>query len=283
MANEVEAPAPGTPEYDAAMAAKAKEGGVTTVDHDNPPAEGAANEKPVRPEHIPEKFWDAEKGAVNVEALAKSYTELEKVRSKSATEPTAEEKAAAEKAAADAKAAGGDAGGEALRAKAEQEWRANGTLSEETFAAYEKAGVTRAQIDTYIEGQEALARERESEAYAVVGGEESYKAMQAWANANLTQPEKDAYDRDVFGKDKAVRANAIRGLAARYAQSEGSDGKMVVPNSDGGKQAGEHFGSKAEMIAAMRDPKYKTSATYRNEVAQKIANAAKAGVYLGVS
>ena len=31
-----------------------------------------------RPEHIPEKFWDATKGEVNMEEFGKSYTNLEK-------------------------------------------------------------------------------------------------------------------------------------------------------------------------------------------------------------
>jgi hypothetical protein len=33
------------------------------------------------PEGVPAKFWDAEKGAVNVDALLKSYGELEKAQS----------------------------------------------------------------------------------------------------------------------------------------------------------------------------------------------------------
>lgn len=35
---------------------------------------------PERPDYIPEKFWDAEKGEVRVDGLAKSYAELEKNR-----------------------------------------------------------------------------------------------------------------------------------------------------------------------------------------------------------
>jgi hypothetical protein len=82
-------PTPGTPEYDAHMIAIA-EGKVATVDHNAKPAapaEGTANvapsndNKPQRPEHIPEKFWDAEKGEVRVEEMAKSYAELERTRS----------------------------------------------------------------------------------------------------------------------------------------------------------------------------------------------------------
>lgn len=39
----------------------------------SPPADG-----PQRPDYIPEKFWDAEKGEARIEGLAKSYGELEK-------------------------------------------------------------------------------------------------------------------------------------------------------------------------------------------------------------
>lgn len=37
---------------------------------------------PSRPDHIPEKFWDAEKGVVRSDALVQSYTELERRMSK---------------------------------------------------------------------------------------------------------------------------------------------------------------------------------------------------------
>jgi hypothetical protein len=46
------------------------------------PAEEVAEATPPapveRPEHVPEKFWDAESGAVRTEALLKSYVELER-------------------------------------------------------------------------------------------------------------------------------------------------------------------------------------------------------------
>lgn len=43
------------------------------------PAPGAPASAPEgRPPHVPEKFWDAEAGAIRVEALLKSYQELER-------------------------------------------------------------------------------------------------------------------------------------------------------------------------------------------------------------
>jgi hypothetical protein len=38
----------------------------------------AATPPPARPEHVPEKFWDVEGGQVRVDALSKSYAELER-------------------------------------------------------------------------------------------------------------------------------------------------------------------------------------------------------------
>lgn len=49
-----------------------------------PPVTG---DKPVRPANVPEKFWNAETGVVNTEALLQSYTELESGKSKAAAKP----------------------------------------------------------------------------------------------------------------------------------------------------------------------------------------------------
>lgn len=43
--------------------------------HDTPER---TNETPPRPHHIPEKFWDSERGEMRTEALLKSYIELER-------------------------------------------------------------------------------------------------------------------------------------------------------------------------------------------------------------
>jgi len=79
--NTSEAPKPGTPEYDTAMAEKFRTAqGTVSADlieqFEGKPAEPAAA-KPERPAHVPEKFWDAETGQVRVDELVKSYTELE--------------------------------------------------------------------------------------------------------------------------------------------------------------------------------------------------------------
>lgn len=67
----VVAPKAGTPEYDVAMAAKYE----ATLPK---PAVVEAPAAPVRPEGVPEKFWDATKGVVNYAAWSASTLEAER-------------------------------------------------------------------------------------------------------------------------------------------------------------------------------------------------------------
>ncbi len=69
-----------------AVAADAKPA-TETPPADAKPAADAGNTPPTRPDGVPEKFWDAEKGVVNTDAAIKSYTELEKEIGKLKTAP----------------------------------------------------------------------------------------------------------------------------------------------------------------------------------------------------
>lgn len=64
-------------------------GGNDTDDRGNPVNEGEKDFNTPRPDNVPEKFWDAEKGAVNVDAVLKSYGELEKSLTKAKEKPKA--------------------------------------------------------------------------------------------------------------------------------------------------------------------------------------------------
>jgi hypothetical protein len=52
---------------------------------------GGGNQPPTRPDHVPEKFWDSDKGAVRVDDLAKSYGEAQKLIGKRASEFTSDD------------------------------------------------------------------------------------------------------------------------------------------------------------------------------------------------
>lgn len=230
---------------------------------------------PQRPAHVPEKFWNAEKGEADYEALAKSYAELEQklAQGKPADVPPGDQPPADPAPAANVFAD--------LSTKATKELEEGGALTEETLAGFEKIGLSREQIETYIEGQKALGLLQTAKVYQEVGGEAEYGKMIEWAKSALSADEIKAYDDAVLGRSEAAMLNAVRGLKARYAAEFGRPGAPSTA-APAGATSGARFESKAELVAAMRDPRYAKDSAYRAEVARKIEASERSGVYLGM-
>ena len=98
-------------------------------------------------------------------------------------------------------------------AEASKEFFENdGTLSEETYNALEKAGLPRDLVDSYAAGQQALLQSEEAQIQSVANGQ--YDAMAEWANENLPQEEIDAFDEAVTGGTVQQAKLAVQGLYA---------------------------------------------------------------------
>jgi hypothetical protein len=253
-------PAPGTPEYDAAMAAKYDAATGTTPQ----------TEAPVRPVHVPEKFWNAETGAIDTEAWAKSYTELEQKQSQGspATQGSAE--------GAEGQGEGSDdQAAKALESKGlnladfSNEFAQAGALSADSYQKLEAAGIPKPMVDAYIAGQQALANQVRAQGLEAAGGEEQFNAMAAWASKGLTAGELQAYN-DAVTTGTADQAKlAISGLRARYEAANGREPALLGGGNANGGQAG--YGSRAEMVKAMSDPRYQKDEAYRKSVENKLA------------
>ena len=255
--------------HDAAMAAKVDEASAALAPAK--PSASAVVTAPQRPEHIPEKFWDAEKGVVKTDDLAKSYAELEKARVKPPEPQKPAEgspEAAAAKAAEDAaKAAGADTTKVDFAALS-TEFSANGNLSEDSYKKLESAGLGKDLVDQFIAGQQAILERSVSEAQGLAGGAEKYTSMLKWAGANLSAADQAAFDRSVLG-DPSSRKQAIVALKSQYDTAVGSDPSLVA--GSGQSQGGEGaFQSRAQVTAAMRDPRYRKDAAYRAEVERRV-------------
>lgn len=255
----VKAPEPGTPEYEAAMVAKAE---ATMEPKAEEKPEGEPKVDPERPEWLPAKFK-------SVEEMAKAYTELEQKQGGKAPEPKVDDKEAKvdltpeEEAAAKVVATAG-----LDYAALSEEYADKGELSPESYAALaEKAGLDKATVDAYIAGQQALAREAENRAFDIAGGPEEYTKMSQWAAANLTPAEIQAFNKAVEGTAEET-ALAVAGLKAKYVKANGSEPALL---SGGAKPDSTGYQSRAEMTAAMRDPRYAKDPAYRKAVEQKIA------------
>ena len=227
------------------------------------PEEGIQDnvEVAAKPEGIPDKFYDAETGKVDYDAMAKSYNELEK---KQSGKPEVEEPVAEPKTADEAvEKAGLDMG--ALTA----EYDTNEGLTDKSYAALEAAGIPKATVDQYIQGQQALVAQAQTEAYSLTDGKEGYEAMSQWAKANLSEAELSNYNTQVNSPNSKIREQAIRGLHSQFASDSGDGKPLVHGGSTTGTTGG--FGSRAQMIAAMQDSKYQSDPAYRAEVEAKVA------------
>lgn len=251
-------PAPGTPEYNAAMAALYENQGGAKPDTDT------QSFKPTRPEWVEEQFWDAEKGVVDTEKLAKSYGELRKKMSaegapketQGAT-PKTDDTSAAESAV---KAAGLDF--DQLGSKISTK----GDIEEADYEALEKIGLPKSEVQNYVRLVKAEAERVRQEAFKAVGGEANFNAIMEKAKS-LPQAEKDAIN--AMLRAEGTRMAALETLKNRFLPSDGEPQGALEAGAPAGGLSG--FASLAQQTEAINDPRYKKDPAYRAQVRQRIA------------
>jgi hypothetical protein len=220
-------------------------------------------EKPERPENVPEKFWNAETGEVNTEALLKSYSELEKARSapKDGEQATGEEAAAQEAV----ESAGLDM--EALSA----EYATNGSLTEESYEALAKVGITKDMVQAYITGQEAQAAALQQELLEPLGGNmEAYEEMTSWAADNLDDKAIDDFNKVLESGNTSAIKMAVQNLHAKYTDANGSEpGRQL--SGKGTSSGTSVYESTADLMKDMQNPEYERNPAFRAKVEQKLA------------
>ena len=264
--NTPTAPAPGSPEHDAAMAARfdtANTGGVET-----PPAATKAE----RPANVPEKFWDAEKGVVRHEELLASYTQLEqKLGTGDKKDDTNTQTPTYETTGKEGQTALQEVGLD--YGKYEAEFAKNGKLSDASYAEMAAKNIPKSVVDAHIQTQVRLAQYEadalRTSVFEITGGEDKFTAMQQWAVANVPLAEREAFNRVIDSGDINSVKLAIQGLHAKYAATLGQEPNLL--GGTGGKVAGDVFRSTAELTEAMRDPRYNKDPAYRADVEAKLS------------
>ena len=255
------APAPGTPEHAALQVKKFEDSQEAARKAASPSPEVPA--KPERPADVPEKFWDAEKGEVRTAELLKSYSELESGKTKT---PVADQPGTGEVKPADEAAA--DPANQAEMDGYSKELADNGKLSDESYKKLEAKGYAKATVDSYIEGQQALAEVRKAEAFTEAGGEEAYLAMAKWATTGMDQAAREAFNAGIRGSRAEAKA-AVQSLKAAHLKAFGQEPTLmggrqgVIPGSGG-------YESMAQATVDMKDPRYKTDSAFRAKVSAKL-------------
>lgn len=228
-------------------------------------AKGEALEQagqPERPDWLPEKFKSAED-------MAQAYSELEKKMSSGQQEETQQTRTDnnVDQSPTEVEQVLDNAGLDF--AVFQSEYAENGSLSDDAYQALDEAGFPRSLVDSWIQGQEALASSQVQTVYETVGGQEAYTDMITWAADNLPQADIDAFNASIDSGDPNMMRFAVQGLSARYRSEAGVTPKLV--KGETAAPSSGAFQSVAELKAAMRDPRYSTDPAYRQQVAAKLA------------
>lgn len=155
-------------------------------------------------------------------------------------------------------------------------WQQTGELTADDYTALEGAGFTKDMVDAYLSGLQyraaqdsALSVQQITEIKSQYGGEKSYADMLEWAGQNLSQEEIDGFNEIVNGKSIAATRMAVAGLHARYSAAEGREPKLLGGRAP--RDGGEKFESTAQLVEAMKDPRYSSDPAYRKKVEAKLA------------
>ena len=239
--------------------------------------------KPERPAHIPEKFWDADAGTIRVDEMAKSYAELEKMKSAPKAEDKPSDDAdkpndltiepAKEEAPAEAEA---NPITSAFETFAKHYEETKGQPAEDQIAEIVKLGVPQNIVDNYLAGLSALSQLAFQQAHATAGGQDVFDAASDWASKSLTAAEIESYNTLVT--NPATAKQGVEWLVSKYKTAHPSEGSFV--ESTPGAAVGDVFRSKSEMVAAMKTDRYQTDRAYVAEVAEKVARSQAAGTLL---
>lgn len=204
----------------------------------------------VKPEYLPDNFWDAEKGEAKYEAMAKSWSDLRKTISQGKHK-------APEDGKYDTKTFGEEAENNPI-ANTLVEFAKDNGLSQAQFD--DLATKLRTQAEA-IMGSQAIDPAAELKqlgpnANAIVDG------MVNWARGLVN---KGVWSKDDFDEFKIMGGTA-RGISALMKIREAYEGRVPVESMplDGAP-------SREELMQMVGDPKYKTDAAYRQKV-EKLFN-----------
>jgi len=212
----------------------------------DPEKGGLEIRKDDRPEWLPEKFN-------SVEDMAKAYSELEKKigqpQEKNDNSETVSE-------------------GQETIQNASVEFFEKGELSEDTYEALAKAGLSRELVDSYVAGQSALIQNEQDAIRNVAGND--YDKMSEWAGKNLSDDEMRAYNDAVTSGTIDQAKFAVSGLYARYKAENGNQPTLTMGNTAG--SGSMPFSDMQDVRRAMSDPRYKAGdKAYHAEVDRRLA------------
>ena len=167
------------------------------------------------------------------------------------------------------------AGIETIQSASDEYYANEGQLSEETMEKFGEMS-SRDLVEAYMAIQENtdpsdsypdLSDAEMNTVYNSVGGEKEYNNLTSWAAENMDDRALDAFNSVIDQGNPVAIQLAVAGMKAEYDNQEGYEGRMLTGKA---AKASDGFRSQAELVQAMKDPRYATDPAYQQDVYDKL-------------
>ena len=164
----------------------------------------------------------------------------------------------------------------------------NGTITEEHYKQLEQTGLPRNLIDSYLNGLQPREGTQPAadpsfpeyeDIVGIAGGEEKYLEMLQWMDGNIPKEELQEFDKIVDAEKRNIPqvTLAVQKMFTRYKNAMGVEPKLISGQTSSSPNT-KVFRSNAEVVAAMRDPRYKTDIAFQHEVQRRLAESNVFGI-----
>lgn len=151
----------------------------------------------------------------------------------------------------------------------------NGTITNEMYDELMSTGLTKSVINTYLNGRaDEQGYTQQVDPYndivAIAGGEAQYREMLEYVGT-LPSDQIDAFNTIVDAKTPNVPkiAVTVQNMYNQYKQAMGIEPQLMSGKASNTPSI-KTFKSNAEVVAAMRDPRYKKDIAYQHEVQRRL-------------
>lgn len=154
-----------------------------------------------------------------------------------------------------------------------EEFNRTGSLTPESRKAAAAAfGVPEALVDVYMDGMKARQGSQSKPFYDALGGEQNFAVFKTWAETSLSDAEKTAFN-SALEKAPNVALYMLEQFKGRFqAQGNGNGPRDITARAGAASQnAGDTYGSQAQVVADMQDQRYRTDEAYRRAVIAKLS------------
>ncbi|WP_397381082.1 hypothetical protein [Pseudomonas sp.] len=165
---------------------------------------------------------------------------------------------------------------EAAAARIEAEYESDNKLSDESYAALEKAGYSRHFIDSYIQGQESIATQFVTKVVDYAGGKERFDTIVKHMQASSPESVESLYEAMERQDLKSIRTIINLGMQShtkKFGKAPTRNLTKAAPSAPAKRtaQAVQGYASKQDMISDMSKSEYRLDPAFRAKVEAKVA------------